>query len=525
MKNIYLNDSLNLRDLVEQITDFARANNLEPKNARSFIMLLFHGIKASDLGITKRKTTDDNSDHVSDSDNSSETTKVLYLQKLLSGNVPIDSLPTLTASILNDRVLAILNENIASVIDAFSRTPDYFSFFLRLSQQISPRFFRPEEISVIRASLYDSDYHSFLFELLVHGFKTLHNIPAYFCERLESEALTYDYDSPVRYQLLKIASKANKRAALEYGNYLAKNGPYDQAFQYMMNALPMPAAIWNIAFLIETHKLSQSETKLFKTAIRFEEKIAVEALSAFPELADIICVVKVPEYDDLVCAFKTYAYLATRCLFFKGYNSMAKLLGTASFTLQPESAFTKEGLIAEYNRLAVEGTTPTALNNTGAVLLERLESGSIIDEGYDHELLLECLQNASNCGMANAAFRLAHYMEYSSSAPREEIISQYERAIELDVDKTKIHGLSYLSLGELEQRSELKRQYFEKAADLGNTTAILNLAIEYAGQIAQSDQPDYWLSELRSLIRKYDKTMTESIREKVMSIIRESAAH
>ena len=523
MKTINLNDSLNLRDLIEQITDYARANNLEPKNARSFLLLLFHGIKASDLAVARRKTNNDNSGPAPDREDVNDNALLLYLQKLLSGNIPIESLPALTASVLDEQILNVLYDNISPIIEVFSHTPDCFSFFLRLSQQISPRFFRPEEISILKASLYDCDYHRFLFDLVVHGIKTLNNIPAYFCERLESEALTYDYDSPVRYELLRIASTANKRAALEYGNYLAKNGPYDQAFKYMLNALPMPAAIWNIAFLIETHKLTQNEIKQFKNAIRYEEKVSVESLSAFPELADIICVVKVPEYDDLVCAFKTYAYLASKCIFYKGYNSMAKLLGTTAFALQPGSIYTKERLIAEYSRRAIEGATPTALNNSGAALLEKLESGSITDDGYEHELLLECLQCASSCGMANAAFRLAHYFEYSSSASREEIMTQYRRAIELDVDKTKIHGLSYLSLGELEQRPSLKREYYEKAADHGNASAILNLAIDYAGQMAQSDQPDYWLSELYSLAGKYDKIMTEGIRDKVMKIIRESA--
>lgn len=520
MNSGYYNDSLNLRDLIEQTSDFARSNNCEPRNARSFFQILFCGITASDLGVTKKRITRDGVSAESVSVNVKEDPLLLFLQKLLSGNVPVDSLASLSASIVDGKLTNKLKANLSPIIEAISAIPDCFSFFLRLSQQISPRFFGSEEIHGLKTSLYNSDYCQFYFDLVLHSFRTLYNIPAYFCERLLDEALTYDYDSPVRYELMRIAAGSNKRAALEYGNYLAKKGPYSEAFEYMMNALPMPSAIWNIAYLIEKHLLLPEDVKRFKTAIRYDERILEDTAKLLPEITAIICVEKVPIYDDLVCAFRVYSFLASKCNFFKGYNSMAKLLNSKSFMIMPGSTYNKDALVQEYFRRAILGGNPTAMNNVGAILLDRIENGSISENDvYEQELLRACLENASDCGLANATYKLARYMEYHLKESPDRIIDAYQRSIQLDVDNTKVHGLALISLGNLERDPAKKRTFYQQALDFGEMSAVVYLATEFNVEMRQSDNPDYWLFEMQSLLIRNKVRMEKSQIQKLETLI------
>lgn len=524
MDSEYLNDSLNLRDLIEQINEFARNHDCEPKNARSFFVSLFNGINSSDLSVGEKSFSFSRSGTKARNESNIEDSLLLYLQKLLSGNVPIDSLSAFTAAILQEKILEQLFINVSNIVDLFVEYQDCNDFFLRLSQQISPRFFQAEEIQNFSSLLNCSDFRKFLFDLIIHGFTTLYNIPAYFCARLLEEALSYGYDSPVRYELMRFAGDSNKRAALEYGKFLSKSGPYDQAFRFMIKALPMPAAIWNIAFLIEKHHLAQEEVKRFKNAIRFE-KILEEVHNAFPELIDIICVAKIPAYDDLVCAFKTYAYLASKCLFFKGYNSMAKLLGTENFIIRSNSPHTKDQLIASYYRRAVKGANPTAMNNVGSALMNKVENGEIDKQDvYEQDLLQECLKNASDCGMAYSAYKLACYMEYYSSAPREEIMAQYRKVINLDVSKSDIYGSSLVSLGNLEIDPEKKIEYYRQALEYNNLSAIVYLANEYTEKVHRMDRPEYWLKELQSLYNRYEQSVPDGLREKVLQLLTKAQA-
>ena len=201
MDSGYLNDSLNIRDLIEQINEFARkiegkeknatrTNDCKATNARSFFVILFSGISASDLKIRKKKKNDAGLVSITNAEVYKEDSLILYLQKLLSGNVPIDSLTDFAERILDEKILGILYSNLTPIINDFTSDSDCYSFFQRLSQQISPRFFQAEEIHNFDTSLDSCDYHKFLFDLLIHGFKTLFNIPAYFSERLLEEALT-----------------------------------------------------------------------------------------------------------------------------------------------------------------------------------------------------------------------------------------------------------------------------------------------------------------------------------------------
>lgn len=511
MDSAIVNDSLNLRDLVEQITDYAKVNNCEPKNAKSLFRLLFRNINPPDASGTKKKA---------DADTGVDDGMISNLQKLLSGNVPIDAVMPLSDAIMRGAYDKQFRANLLPIVTQFENTPDSYSFFSRLAKQISPRFFDSDEIDRLKACISAEDYSDFLQGLFKHAFKTLYNIPAFFCERLLDEALTYDYDSPVRYEIMRVAARSNKRAACEYGNYLAKNGPYDLAFQYMMKALPLPSAIWNIAFLIETHKLSRDAVRQFQAAVFYEEKILDETSAAFPEIADIVCTEKVPAYDDMVIAFRSYAFLASKCNFFKGYNSMAKLLSSTRFTLKPKSNYDKESLVKEYYCRAIAGGTPMALNNVGIALMDKVESGVLSGtEEHEHELLTECLTIASDYGMANANYRLARYMEYFGNASNEEVIKQYQRVIALDIDNTRLHGLAYYSLGMLETNANQRRDYFKQALACGHLSAIVNLMNEDYIEMTQSDQPEYWFSEIWSLYNRYRSKLTDEQRRKVEQLV------
>ena len=247
---------------------------------------------------------------------------------------------------------------------------------------------------------------------------SLRNIPCFYAERIYEEALTYDYDSKLRFALMREAAvNGNKNAALEYGNYLAKTGPYEEAFEYLLLAVPLQPAIWNLAFLIEKRWIGTEQAKRCRTELKIEDK-----LSTGKEFVDVIS-----ELDgltrlsgdhiraeELVFTYKTYFYLANRG-FYKAFNSMAKLLlnGVASFSGDTGEE-KRQTLCRKYLQTAIAGNNVTAMSNEGNRLLIHRKAEDLFDpNSVEEQYMVELLSIGSEMDFMHACYYLGNYYEYA----------------------------------------------------------------------------------------------------------------
>ena len=221
-----LNDSLNIRDSLQTITKQLREKcpmEEAPKNILALLTQLFSGCifeKAEKKEPQRLEIKD-------------FTNTILSIQKVFSGNLPIHSIDYVADNVVTGVWDEQLKENLSSIICLLTKCGDIDSFFRQILGSISLRFFETQEIHNLQETFSQKNYTDFLLLIIKHGFATLYNLPCFFATRMYEEALTYDYDSPLRFELMRLSAKeGNKQAALEYGNYVAKNGPYSEAFDY-----------------------------------------------------------------------------------------------------------------------------------------------------------------------------------------------------------------------------------------------------------------------------------------------------
>ena len=258
MKSEYrLNDTLNLRDLIESITDHVRMYgnaDSQPRTILSFLNTLLPGLPLS---------------------GGSAESWITILQKILSGNISYTKAEPLVAQICSGEMDAELTANLSKITAVLSELPEERPFYQQLQQRVSLRFFSGREKDSLQDLLERRCYPAFLLALIKHSFSRMYNIPCFFAERIYEEALTYDYDSTLRFALMREAAlNGSKNASLEYGNYLAKSGPYEEAFEYLLLAVPLQPAIWNLAFLIEKRWVGAEQAKRCRAELKIDDKLS-----------------------------------------------------------------------------------------------------------------------------------------------------------------------------------------------------------------------------------------------------------
>ena len=401
MKTTYtLNDTLNLRELIETITDHVRTNSAtetQPRTILSFLNTLLSGLNL--IG-------------------GSADSWILTLQKILSGNISYTKEDSLAKQICSGELDEPLIANLSFITSVISALPGEDLFYVKLQQRVSLRFFSIQEKDYLQEQLQNKNYSTYLLALLKHSFTRLRNIPCFYAERIYEEALTYDYDSKLRFALMREAAvNGNKNAALEYGNYLAKTGPYEEAFEYLLLAVPLQPAIWNLAFLIEKRWIGTEQAKRCRTELKIEDK-----LSTGKEFVDVIS-----ELDgltrlsgdhiraeELVFTYKTYFYLANRG-FYKAFNSMAKLLlnGVASFSGDTGEE-KRQTLCRKYLQTAIAGNNVTAMSNEGNRLLIHRKAEDLFDpNSVEEQYMVELLSIGSEMDFMHACYYLGNYYEYA----------------------------------------------------------------------------------------------------------------
>lgn len=457
-------DPLNLRDSITSITNFlkeANASEAAPKNILHCLQVLLKGICFEERDF----------DGV-----------ILMIQKVFSGNISESKIDFVARKVLSGEADHTLRENIACITKEILACPRSRMLFEQLYRQVSPRFFEETDISRIEKEFEQKDYTGFLLSIIRHGFSVLYNLPAIFATRIYQEALTYDYNSPLRFELMRVAGEmGNKNAALEYGNYIARDGSYGKAFEYLMLAVPLPAAVWNLAYLIEMRYVGTEQIRQFKEALKLDEKLASKDFSErIWELDMVSCrETDLEQYD--MCVYKAYFLLAYSG-FFKAFNSMAKLLGAKRIVAKsPDRTDSIQVLIDKYYRLAISGSNVMAMNNRSRFLLNKYTADELSNSEADY--MLELIRVSKDMNFARAHYYHGLYLEHNAQdaddvlARKQEIISSYKQALDLGLGGTDVRGDTCYRLGQLVTDVTKKQMYFQKAIENGAYDAAYYLAL------------------------------------------------
>lgn len=414
LKNITLSDPLNLKAFLQLLGEKQRDANvaLKATTLQGCLDALFYSICKSD---SKRNSDSDNITISSD-------ISIRDLQKLLGGGLPLSKFESFTKDINDGRYDNVLKKNISLLLSKMSDEIQS-TLFSEIVSKLSPRFFSIEEMTFAKKSYLEKNFGEILLLCLRHGFATLYNIPFFYAERLAQEASTYDYDSPIRFALLREAGRSgNRNAAFEYANYIGKSKQqYDEAWEWLLKAIPLHEALWNIAFFME--KGFVTDEKIIKDikVLRIEEKKkAVCNCPAF-SFVDGKLNKGQPEEYRLRTALVIYAFMGHKLQFFKAYNSVANVLGKISCGVEHEQE--KKSLIDYYYKLSVSGCCIVALSNQGADLLKTVDERSATeDKAYKEQLIHEDVYLAYSMGVTRA--KLSYAEEYELIAEREGAIAK-----------------------------------------------------------------------------------------------------
>lgn len=503
-----LNDTLNLRELIESVTEHIKtfgATEAQPRTILGFLNTLLYDIPLS---------------------GGSAESWISTLQKVLSGNISYTKAEPLTKQILSGQLDDALLTNISSVTNVISGMPEERPFYQKLLQRVSLRFFSEKEKEILQNYFEQGNYSLFLLLLIKHSFTKLYNIPCFFAERIYEEALTYDYDSKLRFALMREAAiNGNKNAALEYGNYLAKSGPYEEAFEYLLLAVPLLPAIWNLAFLIEKRWVGSEQARRFRMELKIDDKLASkENNDVLDEMDGITCYVSDHvRAEELLFVYKVYFYLANRG-FYKAYNSMAKLLlnGVIRFSGDIEEEKSRT-LCKKYLQAAIAGNNVTAMSNEGNRLFSLRKASDQFDpDSSEEKYMVELLSIGSEMEFMHACYYLGNYYEYAIShgqtnISRKDIKHIYERAAEMDLDGSGMSGQLYLRLGKLSDNKDEQINYYQRALSSGLSDAAYPLALCYC-EMDVSDQKTHFLIKASKLLEDNLMFMTAETRGRAESL-------
>ena len=145
MKSEYkLNDTLNLRELIESITEHIKtfgATEAQPRTILGFLNSLLYNLPLS---------------------GGSTENWISTLQKVLSGNISYTKAEPLAKQILSGQLDEGLLANLSNISDVISGIPEERSFYQKLLQRVSLRFFSEKEREILQDCFEQGNYSSFL---------------------------------------------------------------------------------------------------------------------------------------------------------------------------------------------------------------------------------------------------------------------------------------------------------------------------------------------------------------------------
>lgn len=509
-----LNDPLNLRDYISFVVEHIRryeSNDLQPRTIVGFLSAAFDGIDFRPC-LSSASTIEKSVDLA-----------VVTLQKLFSGNVHYTKISKISDGIISGEYDKFLLANFDAIDKSICQTGHPELLYRPLMQMASPRFFSGEELKNLQQQLDEKRHAQVHLIILKHCFATLYNVPCFFADRMYEEALTYDFDSAMRFALMKTAAQnGNKRAALEYGNYVAKAGPYQEAFNYLLIALPLPAAIWNATYLVEMRQVDEEQELQLRSALKIEEKIAAskEFDAARNEIEAIAFTGENPaDAQRILFCYSVYFYLAYKG-FYKAFNSMAKLLAEGTVGVYDANwEITSTSLCEKYWAAAIAGGNITAISNVGNKQFRRMVKEDAYEPGSPKTQYVEELMSvAASMDFMRANYNLGNYYEFvaehSDNPPksRREIEEIYEYAASLDTDGNGVNGDLYFRIAQLSCDNDKKQRSYEKALALGRYDAAYYLALMCIEEF-ESDNRKYLVLKAQKYLSEYEIYFSDEVKQ------------
>lgn len=501
-----LHDPLNLKELItEHLTKILKKNKKLPKlqTTQGFIEALWNGVDSVDCSSHPAFST---------KSGNREFTLPTYkdLQKLMSGNISVERFSAFTAMIHDGLFDAVFRENLRPVAEAIQESDQEGHFFNQLVNEVDLRYFSINEVTQIRNQLTCKDYTGLLVGLICHGLETLENLPIFYGQRIYQEALTIDYDLPLRYNLFKEAANCGiEEAALEYANYVAKRpdssapltdremAAIEEAIHYFLMAKSYSPSLWNIAFFLEKYRLPKKLIKEVSKQIRISSKLtAINPELIQHELNIIMPSEDVEDRESILLAYKLHFYNAyKRNGYAKSFNSLRNMLFDGKVVPAQISGFTREDLIEKYRNMSVKRQDIFGIINQCSKDVEIFLQKRKANESYPkiEEITLERMLEASaNARADRALYNLAlfRYQKYLDCKNQEKQPEQRYGYTELDELKYLLHDALaanikmprlqaelYYRLGMLENDAVKKQINLEKAAKLGHSEANYELSL------------------------------------------------
>lgn len=514
-----LNDELNLKALIQKIVSFVKAQNKiqTPDTITKLLDMLISGIDSVDVSaypfiydeIKPRKRGKNKSEG-----NKYAHPTVSDLQKVLSGNVTLDKLELFSKLVHVGAYDDLFRKNLEPLVREIEQCDPSNTFFFELLNLCDPWYFSPIEFTAINLAIDKKDFVGLLIVLLRHGFDNLENIPAYFGQRAYEQAQTFDYDSPVRYELMKQAADGGiAQACLEYANYLAKRDDYskplsekeiprfEEALHYFLLANGYAPALWNIGFILEKYNIPKKTVSHINQTLRINTKLKELDSDLIREELDIIKPSpKSQNPNEVALAYKIHFYLAfKKDPFAKSFNSLSNMLYSGKIIVADSTTnITSEMLAAKYRKLAANRQDVVALTNMGSSWVKKLLAGDDSFETDPEQFLanMQLLELAASMKMSRALYNLAVAESYlisetaskrgnqSFPAETDPVQIMNARALLLEAlhanqEDSRIAGELYYRLGTLESpRNEpTKTEYFKRAAEMGYPDAIYEISL------------------------------------------------
>ena len=507
-----LNDRLHLKGLIQSLTGFVKERNVpfEADTAEKFLALLLTDVASVDVSgyaflqdpVKPRKRGKNKS-----AGNAYTPPKVSDLQKVLSGNVTLDKLEQFSRLVHEGAYDALFRRNMTPLVEAMAPC-GAAAFYDELLSLCSLRFFTAEAYAQVCDQRHRGDDVGFLLALLRHGFDTLYNIPAYYGRRVYEQAQVFDYDSPVRYEMMREAAEGGvQEACLEYANYLGKREQYsaplspeeipvfEKVFRYLLMAGNYDPALWMIAFHLGEDSMPKKFGSTVNTALRINAKI--KTLDDDMVLRELNTITPNPQCKNPSClmlAYKIHFYLAfKKDPYVKSLNSMGNMLQDGRVLLNRDLAgVTAEELAARYLNIAAGGHDVVAVTNRGSVFMKGLLasddigdlSSSVFRAGME-ELETAAAMKMSR-GLYNLAMAEAHIAihgpkgvaqdgkDYAQAARK-----HLQEALQIYHKYPHMARELYYRLGVMEsaQNEAERAEYFNKAAELGQPDAIYEVSL------------------------------------------------
>lgn len=407
-----LNDELNLKDFIIQITQIIRAgknSRTEPRTLLRFLEIVFAGIFRS--------------------------TMIKELQKIFSGNIPPQRIATKQEEIVKGEFDTQLRRNLAAIEEAIQSSDATGKEFSKLLQKANQIYFTPEELNQLdqlKESGTKESRIDILLLLVKHGFNNLDNLPCFFARRIYEEALTYNHNEQLRFRLMQTAAdNGHKQAALEYGNY--KDGEMgkeindknkilsEEAFKYTFMALPLNSAMWNMAWQLEHFRLNLEQIEELKNTIKMDEKLAS---SEFDECRYEMELISCPaeelrEHESAMLAYKICFYLAYQG-FSKAFNSLGKYCDGRSVEIKIEVKESKKfgtahELAVYYYKKAIAGGNIMSMHNLANIYFNDIKKGMIKEESEEAKAARLYLSVAASYKIGQDEKLLKEFDQYMKS--------------------------------------------------------------------------------------------------------------